>query len=57
MLSFGCRQVHVFIGGMGWSGVGWGGIIMSMALFFIGHATLLYVLLNFAPMGHATHPP
>ena len=25
-----------------------------MALSFIGHATLLYVLLNFAPMGHAT---
>ena len=66
MLRFGCRQVHVFMGG-----VGWGGIITSMALSFmghamllyvllsyalIGHATVLYVLLNFALMGHAKHP-
>ena len=65
MLRFGCRQVHVFMGG-----VGWGGIITSMALSFMGHAamllyvllsyalidhaTVLYVLLNFALMGHAT---
>ena len=35
-------------------GVGWNGVITSMALFFIGHATLLYVLLSFALMGHAT---
>ena len=34
--------------------MGRGGVITSMALFFIGHATLLYVLLSFALMGHAT---
>ena len=38
----------------GWGGVGWGGVITSMAFSFIGHATLLYVLLSFALMGHAT---
>ena len=110
MLCCGCRQVHVFIGGVGWgmywrsceladeghatlwlpagacihgwggvghvltfmwtcrwrtcyavaagrcmySWVGWGGKISSMSLSFIGHATLLYVLLSFALMGHAT---
>ena len=37
-----------------YSWVGWGGTITSMALSFIGHATLLYVLLNFALMRHAT---
>ena len=35
-------------------GVGWGVVITSMALSFIGHATLLYVLLCFALMRHAT---
>ena len=34
--------------------MGWGGIITSTALSFIGHATLLYVLLSFVLMGHAT---
>jgi len=49
MLCCGSWQVHVFMGG-----VGWGGIITSTALSFIGHATLLYVLLGFVLMGHAT---
>ena len=49
MLRFGCPRVHVFMGG-----VGWGGIITSMALSFIGHAALLFVLLSFAPLRHAT---
>ena len=60
------------MGGVGWWGgvVGWDKNNVHGSLSFIGHATLLYVftfglmrhatllyvLLNFALMGHATHP-
>ena len=43
MLRCGCRLGHVFMGG------GWGGIITSLALSHIRHATLLYVLLDSQP--------
>ena len=62
MLSFGCRQVHVFMGGVGWDNNVHGSLfhrscyatLCFLELSLMRHVTLLYVLLNFAHMRHAT---